>query len=369
MAIISRRAPGRVDSGRGASDAPPPTSFRDDVSARLWSQDHVPFLFTSPFFFVHRCLRAKVLEKEIEMADAAGLLTKLRDAYKSKDMSSGKTLLAQIKVSFPALLSVSCILATFEHGLRLHHPTSHCRWVQCHVVFRHVKRAIYAYVTSAWVEFPSNFAASAHSGKSRSLLALSKPAVCRSRLCASCSLSTPALHASLQMAMMSFKSMPGTKVASESDVSELLIAREAYELGCLISIGLEEIEGFERHFALVKSCYTDYAAVLPASENQQQLQGLNLLGLLAQSKIAEFHTGLTRPHHSLRPVFARCLVDLCDAALLPSAAYEWSCHLSLTPSLSLSLSLAILYSAPSSLLTPLVRAGADPGGLAREPIH
>jgi len=125
------------------------------------------------------------------MADAAGILAKLRDAYKNKDMSAGKTLLAQIK-----------------------------------------------------------------------------------------------------MAMMSFKSMPGTKVASESDVSELLIAREAYELGCLISIGLEEIEGFERHFALVKSCYTDYAAVLPESENQQQLQGLNLLGLLAQSKIAEFHTEL-----------------------------------------------------------------------------
>jgi len=43
------------------------------------------------------------------MADAAGILAKLRDAYKNKDMSAGKTLLAQIKVSFPALLSVSCL--------------------------------------------------------------------------------------------------------------------------------------------------------------------------------------------------------------------------------------------------------------------
>jgi len=42
----------------------------------------------------------------------------------------------------------------------------------------------------------------------------------------------------------------------------------------------------------VKSCYTDYAGVLPASANQHQLQGLNLLGLLAQSKIGEFHTEL-----------------------------------------------------------------------------
>jgi hypothetical protein len=97
----------------------------------------------------------------------------------------------------------------------------------------------------------------------------------------------------LQVAMMSFSSLPGTKIASESNVQELLIAREAYELGCLISIGLEEIEGFERHYALVKTCYCDYASVLPVSANQHQLQGLNLLGLLAQSKIAEFHTGLS----------------------------------------------------------------------------
>jgi hypothetical protein len=91
--------------------------------------------------------------------------------------------------------------------------------------------------------------------------------------------------------MMSFSTLPGTKIASESNVQELLIAREAYELGCLISIGLEEIEGFERHYALVKTCYCDYASVLPVSANQHQLQGLNLLGLLAQSKIGEFHTG------------------------------------------------------------------------------
>ena len=42
----------------------------------------------------------------------------------------------------------------------------------------------------------------------------------------------------------------------------------------------------------MKSCYADYSSVLKASENQHQLQGLNLLCMLAQSKIAEFHTEL-----------------------------------------------------------------------------
>jgi len=36
------------------------------------------------------------------MADAAGLLAELRDAYKKKDMPAGEMLLNQIKVSFSA---------------------------------------------------------------------------------------------------------------------------------------------------------------------------------------------------------------------------------------------------------------------------
>jgi hypothetical protein len=44
--------------------------------------------------------------------------------------------------------------------------------------------------------------------------------------------------------------------------------------------------------AQVKTCYSDYASVLPSSPLQFQLQGLNLMFLLANSKIAEFHTEL-----------------------------------------------------------------------------
>lgn len=44
--------------------------------------------------------------------------------------------------------------------------------------------------------------------------------------------------------------------------------------------------------AQVKTCYSDYASVLPASALQFQLQGLNLMFLLANNKIAEFHTEL-----------------------------------------------------------------------------
>ncbi len=73
----------------------------------------------------------------------------------------------------------------------------------------------------------------------------------RSPLTSYTSLPPPLVLLPLQIAMMSFTSMPGTKTASESNVQELQVAREAYELGCLISIASEDIEGFERHYALV----------------------------------------------------------------------------------------------------------------------
>ena len=123
----------------------------------------------------------------------------------------------------------------------------------------------------------------------------------------------------MQITMVKFGSLPGLKPPSESDSKELLVVRETYELACTqISLQLKDVPGFERHMAQVtfnivrnsniadvifadpprantgqvKTLYTDYAGVLPKSAKQYELQGLNLLSLLAQNKIAEFHTEL-----------------------------------------------------------------------------
>jgi len=53
-----------------------------------------------------------------------------------------------------------------------------------------------------------------------------------------------------------------------------------------------EIPAFERYVAQLKIFYSDCAAVLPASQRQYPILGLNLLRLLAQNRIAEFHTEL-----------------------------------------------------------------------------
>uniref|UniRef100_A0A7S0VNT7 CSN8/PSMD8/EIF3K domain-containing protein n=1 Tax=Hemiselmis tepida TaxID=464990 RepID=A0A7S0VNT7_9CRYP len=101
------------------------------------------------------------------------------------------------------------------------------------------------------------------------------------------------LLSQIKIATMKLGSLPGMKPPSESDPKELLLVREAYELACLhVSLPQDDVPSFDRHMSQLKTLYADYAGVLPASERQFELQGLGLLSLLAQSKIAEFHTEL-----------------------------------------------------------------------------
>ncbi len=74
------------------------------------------------------------------------------------------------------------------------------------------------------------------------------------------------------------------------DNRELLITREVLEIGAQWSIQAKDIASFERYFAQLKTYYTDYKDKLPQSQRTYPLTGLNLLRLLAQNRIAEFHT-------------------------------------------------------------------------------
>ncbi|EOD28326.1 hypothetical protein EMIHUDRAFT_449934 [Emiliania huxleyi CCMP1516] len=101
------------------------------------------------------------------------------------------------------------------------------------------------------------------------------------------------LLAELKMGMLSFGSLPpaAPSAPSSSQQQELLLAREILEYGTLVSIKTVDIPAFERHIAQLKVYYADCGS-LPASERQYPILGLNLLRLLAQNRIAEFHTEL-----------------------------------------------------------------------------
>jgi 26S proteasome regulatory subunit N12 len=85
--------------------------------------------------------------------------------------------------------------------------------------------------------------------------------------------------------------LPTAKTVAASQ-KELVLAREILEHAVLLSVKAQDITGFERYFAQVKPYYYDYAKYIPESQRQFSLLGLNLLRLLAQNRIAEFHSEL-----------------------------------------------------------------------------
>ncbi|KAK2707767.1 26S proteasome non-ATPase regulatory subunit 8-like [Artemia franciscana] len=90
--------------------------------------------------------------------------------------------------------------------------------------------------------------------------------------------------------------LAGTEEASTQD---LVIAREILEVGALFSISQRDIPAFERYVAQLKSFYFDYNDELPESKHKFQVLGLNLLCLLSQSKLADFHMELELLPHNI----------------------------------------------------------------------
>ncbi|KXS20037.1 26S proteasome non-ATPase regulatory subunit 8 [Gonapodya prolifera JEL478] len=78
----------------------------------------------------------------------------------------------------------------------------------------------------------------------------------------------------------------------QPDPKELLLAREVLEVGAQYSIRVQDIPQFERYISQLKTYYRDYSNRLPPSQRLYPLLGLNLLRLLAQNRLAEFHAEL-----------------------------------------------------------------------------
>lgn len=87
-------------------------------------------------------------------------------------------------------------------------------------------------------------------------------------------------------------SMIQSSSSMTTEVQQLHIARETYELASLLSVRDEDVEAFERHIALTKTFYSDYSDFLPPSQRKNLILGLNLLHLLSMNRMSEFHSEL-----------------------------------------------------------------------------
>lgn len=90
-------------------------------------------------------------------------------------------------------------------------------------------------------------------------------------------------------------SFPGTeKISLEEQRKRLLLCRDVFECGALLSVKLQDIPSFERYMAQLKNFYYDYGTKyqLQESARKNNILGLNLLRLLSKNKLDEFHTEL-----------------------------------------------------------------------------
>ncbi|OBZ76190.1 26S proteasome non-ATPase regulatory subunit 8 [Grifola frondosa] len=75
-------------------------------------------------------------------------------------------------------------------------------------------------------------------------------------------------------------------------LEDLVIARDILEVGAFWSIRSKNIPSFDRYFSQLQTFYNDYSSVLPPSPREYPIRGLNLIRLLTQNRIADFHTTL-----------------------------------------------------------------------------
>ncbi|KAJ7968871.1 26S proteasome non-ATPase regulatory subunit 8 [Quillaja saponaria] len=100
------------------------------------------------------------------------------------------------------------------------------------------------------------------------------------------------LLSQLKVLLTEFRSLPPLFEETPNAVHELTIARDIYEHAVVLSVKTEDQDAFERDFFQLKPYYTDARNRLPSSSQEYPILGLNLLRLLVQNRIAEFHTEL-----------------------------------------------------------------------------
>ena len=85
--------------------------------------------------------------------------------------------------------------------------------------------------------------------------------------------------------------LPHLKLAllAPQSTNDTATQREMLELAATLSLRDTDVDAFERYFTMLRALYDDKSLELTPSPQQYPLTGLNLLRLLAQNRIADFH--------------------------------------------------------------------------------
>ncbi|TRM68248.1 COP9 signalosome [Schizophyllum amplum] len=80
--------------------------------------------------------------------------------------------------------------------------------------------------------------------------------------------------------------------SGDRNLDDLAVARDILEIGAFWSIRTKDVPSFDRYFSQLQTFYTDFGSVLPPSAREYPIRGLNLIRLLTQNRIADFHATL-----------------------------------------------------------------------------
>ncbi|KAJ7934827.1 SAC3/GANP/Nin1/mts3/eIF-3 p25 family-domain-containing protein [Mycena leptocephala] len=79
------------------------------------------------------------------------------------------------------------------------------------------------------------------------------------------------------------------------NTDDLVVARKILEIGAFWSIRTQDLVSFDRHVSQLQTFYNDLTT-LPPSQHEYPIRGLQLVRLLTQGLIADFHTALEGLH-------------------------------------------------------------------------
>jgi 26S proteasome regulatory subunit N12 len=100
-----------------------------------------------------------------------------------------------------------------------------------------------------------------------------------------------ALVAQLKIQMTGFSLVPPFQDMAVAK-AQLQAARSALELASYVSIRSRDSKAFQRNVTQLMPFYHDFGVLLPPSDRQWPIIGLNLMNLLVSNEIAAFHTEL-----------------------------------------------------------------------------
>lgn len=96
----------------------------------------------------------------------------------------------------------------------------------------------------------------------------------------------------LKEALMSLDSLPPIRLETPNATAERIAAREVLEYAVMLSVILQDKDDFQRYMSMLKPYYTGFEAAVTDSDNKYMIIGLNLLYLIVENRLSEFHCEL-----------------------------------------------------------------------------